>query len=83
VFYTFVGSPNSATTYPVEVSTGNSDGVMDKFTLNAVLNSTSGTLDMLSINAITANAKVPVGQTGPLEITLFLNTLLPQTNVLT
>ena len=30
------------------------------------LNSTYGTLEMLSINAITANAKVAVGATGPL-----------------
>ena len=35
------------------------------------------------MNAITANSKVPVSGTGPLELTLFLNKDLPQTNVLT
>ena len=40
-------------------------------------------MDMLSINAITANSKVPVAATGPLELTFFLNYELPQTNVLT
>ena len=40
-------------------------------------------MDMLSINAITANSKVAVGATGPLELTFFLNYELPQTNVLT
>jgi len=83
VFNTYVGSPDAVGTYPVEVSTGNSNGIMDKFTVNAVLNATYGTLDMLSINAITGNSKVPVGKTGPLEMTFFLNYLLPQTNVLT
>lgn len=38
-----------------------------------MLNSTYGTMDMLSINAITANTKVAVGKTGPLELTFFLN----------
>jgi hypothetical protein len=35
-------------------------------TSQIVLNSTYGTIDMLSINAITANSKVAVGKTGPL-----------------
>ncbi len=52
-------------------------------TTKVVLNSTYGTINMLSINAITANAKVEVGKTGPLELTFFLNYQLPQTNVLT
>ena len=39
---------------------------MDRMTTSIVLNSTYGTIDMLSINAITANAKVAVGKTGPL-----------------
>jgi len=30
------------------------------------LNTTYGTIDMLSINAITANEKLAVGKTGPL-----------------
>lgn len=56
---------------------------MDKMTTMINLNATYGTISMLSINAITANAKVAVGKTGPLELTFFLNYLLPQTNVLT
>lgn len=39
---------------------------MDTLTLSVSLNQTYGSLDMLSINAITSNAKVPVAGTGPL-----------------
>lgn len=78
-----VFSPSTLGEYTVETITGNSNGVMDKMTSKVVLNSTYGTVDMLSINAIMANAKVEVGKTGPLELTFFLNYLLPQTNVLT
>ena len=56
---------------------------MDHVQLTVSLNATYGTMDMLSINAITANSKVAVGNTGPLELTFFLNYELPQTNVLT
>ena len=56
---------------------------MDELDLVVSLNETYGALDMLSMNAITANAKVPVDGTGPLELTFFLNYELPQTNVLT
>lgn len=78
-----VGTPNTPGDYTVETITGNYNGVVDKMTSVVNLNSTYGTIDMLSINAITANAKVEVGKTGPLELTFFLNYQLPQTNVLT
>lgn len=39
---------------------------MDKMTSKVTLNSTYGALEMLSINAITANSKVAVAATGPL-----------------
>jgi hypothetical protein len=80
----YVGSPlDDSIEYTVQTITGNSIGVMDRMTSRVTLNSTYGALDMLSINAITANAKVAVGATGPLEMTFFLNYPLPQTNVLT
>jgi len=53
-----VGTPNIQGEYVVETITGNYYGVVDKMTNKVVLNSTYGTIDMLSINAITANAKV-------------------------
>lgn len=56
---------------------------MDRSTNYVLLNSTIGTIDMLSINAIEAGVKVPAGGTGPLEMTFFLNYNLYQTNVLT
>jgi hypothetical protein len=58
-------------------------GIMDSGSVNITLNNTYGIISMLSVNAITANIKVPAGKTGPLEMTFFLNYQLPQTNVLT
>ena len=78
-----VGTPSISGQYNVDTTTGNYYGVMDKMTSTVFLNSTYGTISMLSIDAITANAKVAVGKTGPLEMTFFLNYELPQTNVLT
>lgn len=83
VFNIFVGTPNAIGNYDVNVITANANGTMDSINMIMTLNETYGTLDMLSINAITANAKVPVAGTGPLELTFFLNYELPQTNVLT
>jgi hypothetical protein len=83
VINTYVGSPSLIGSYDVYIETGNEMGIMDSMTQSISLNSTYGTLNMLSINAITANSKVPVAKTGPLEMTFFLNYKLPQTNVLT
>ena len=78
-----LSTPNSPTSHSIDISTLNAMGVMDSTTLSITLNNTYGTVSMLSVNAITANIKVPAGQTGPLEMTFFLNYQLPQTNVLT
>lgn len=59
-------TPSSDTTYPIEISTWNEMGSMDSTSLSVTLNSTYGTINMLSINAITASAKLPAGKTGPL-----------------
>lgn len=83
VFNVYVGTPLTIGNYDVFVTTYNPNGVLDTATLSVSLNETYGSLDMLSINAITSNAKVAVGHTGPLELTFFLNYELPQTNVLT
>jgi len=78
-----LSTPNSPTSHNIDISTFNAMGIMDSTTLSITLNNTYGTVNMLSVNAITANIKVPAGKTGPLEMTFFLNYQLPQTNVLT
>ena len=83
VFNVYVGTPDTFGTYAVNVLSSNDNGIIDTLDMNVVLNSTYGSLSMLSINAITANSKVPVSGTGPLELTFFLNHELSQTNVLT
>lgn len=69
--------------YEIEVTTWNYKGMMDRSVSNVLLNSTIGTINMLSIDAVEAGIKVPAGGTGPLEMTFFLNYNLYQTNVLT
>lgn len=59
-------TPVSPTSYDIEISTWNSMGTIDSVTTSVTLNTTYGTVNMLSVNAITANAKVPAGGTGPL-----------------
>lgn len=66
VFNVFVGTPLVTGVYDINILTANPNGVMDEITLSVTLNDTYGSLDMLSINAITSNAKVPVAGTGPL-----------------
>lgn len=55
-----MGTPDTVSSYPVNIITANDNGMIDELDLTVQLNSTYGTLEMLSINAITANAKVPV-----------------------
>jgi hypothetical protein len=78
-----VRSPNVTGTYTVQVQTANINGTLDRMSTTVNLNGTYGDYSMLSINAIVAQSNVPVSGTGPLELTFFLNYLLPQTNVLT
>ncbi len=52
--------------YSVQTITGNNNGIMDQMVSQVTLNSTYGRINMLSINAITANAPIAVGATGPL-----------------
>lgn len=66
VFNIYVGTPESVGTYTVDITSANDDGDIDYVQLSVTLNSTYGTMDMLSINAITANSAVPVAGTGPL-----------------
>ncbi len=66
VFNVFVGTPISIGSYDILIVTGNPSGILDEATVTVSLNGTYGSLDMLSINAITSNAKVPVAGTGPL-----------------
>ena len=42
-----------------------------------MLNKTWGSFNMLSFSAVKKAIKLPVGKTGPLEFTLFLNYELP------
>lgn len=69
--------------YEIEITTWNYKGLMDRSLNYVQLNSTIGTINMLSIDAVEAGIKVPAGGTGPLELTFFLNYNLYQTNVLT
>lgn len=66
VFNVYVGTPLTIGTYDVNIITANPNGILDSSTIYVSLNETYGSLNKLSINAITSNAKVAVGATGPL-----------------
>lgn len=73
VFSITVRSPATPGTYTVGIRTANINGTVDSMSTTVNLNGTYGDYSMLSINAIVAQSNVGVSETGPLELTFFLN----------
>lgn len=59
--------------FPVQINTLLFDKVLGQFNGNVYLNETIGTINLLSVSAVQKAIKLPVGKTGPLELTFFLN----------
>jgi hypothetical protein len=57
--------------------------VVEWYTRNILINETTGYIKEMKLHPMNQALKLPVGQTGPLEITLALRNNLPKTNVLT
>lgn len=57
--------------------------VVEWYTRNLLINETTGYIKEMKLHPMNQAVKLPVGQTGPLEITLALRNNLPKTNVLT
>ena len=58
-------------------------GLVEKFEKDLEINKTSGYIREMRMHPMVQTIKLPVGKTGPLEITLGLRNNLPKTNVLT
>ena len=56
---------------------------MERHTQTVEINATTGYIREMRLHPMVQAIKLPVGETGPLEITLGLRNNLPQTNVLT
>lgn len=58
-------------------------GLAQTYSQNILINQTTGYIREMKLHPMQRAIKLPVGMTGPLEIVLFLQNNLPQTNVLT
>ncbi|EGR31412.1 hypothetical protein IMG5_110280 [Ichthyophthirius multifiliis] len=78
-----VESPHYENQYPVTIATYNTlrNAVVDMNTVDIMINQTYGVLEKFSVNPVQAPITLRAGEIGPLEITLFLKTQLPKTDV--
>lgn len=83
-FYLPLVTPILASTYSLAINSYRfNGGLAQTYTQNIVINDTTGYIREMKLHPMQRAIKLPVGQTGPLEIVLFLQNNLPQTNVLT
>ena len=83
-FFQPLVTPLAAATYPFSIKAYREHGgLAQSFTQNLVINDTTGYIKEMKLHPMQSPIKLPVGQTGPIEIVLFLRNNLPKTNVLT
>jgi len=83
-FYLPLRTPLNAATYNLTIrSLRAKGGLAQTYTQNITINQTTGYIREMKLHPMKRAIKLPVGQTGPLEIVLFLQSNLPKTNVLT
>ena len=58
-------------------------GLVEQYEQTLEINATTGYIKEMRLHPMIQAVKLPVGDTGPLEITLGLRNNLPKTNVLT
>lgn len=83
-FYLPLVTPLAANTYSLAINSYRfNGGLAQNYSQNIVINYTTGYIREMKLHPMQRAIKLPVGQTGPLEIVLFMQNNLPQTNVLT
>jgi hypothetical protein len=83
-FYLPLVTPILPSTYSLAVNSYRfNGGLAQSYSQNILINQTTGYIREMKLHPMQRAIKLPVGQTGPLEIVLFLQNNLPQTNVLT
>lgn len=83
-FYQPIVTPIAPATYSLTINSYRfNGGLAQTYTQSIDINQTTGYIREMKLHPMQTVIKLPVGQTGPLEIVLFLQNNLPQTNVLT
>lgn len=83
-FYLPLKTPLVGSNYAYTVKSYRANnGLAQSYANNTLINATTGYIREMKLHPMQRAIKLPVGQTGPLEIVLFLQNNLPQTNVLT
>ena len=83
-FYVSLRTPLLAGNYNFLMETRRASGTLvEQYTSVIPINATTAYIKQLRMHPVHQSVKLPVGQTGPLEIVLGLNYYLPNTDVLT
>ena len=83
-FYVNLRTPLDPADYQMTITAHRSHGgLVEEYSQKVGINQTTGYIKEMRIHPVIQAVKLPVGQTGPLEITLGLINNLPKTNVLT
>jgi hypothetical protein len=83
-FYVSLMTPLLANNYNFVATTKRAGHlIVEQYTQIIPINATTAYIKQLRMHPVHQSIKLPVGQTGPLEIVLGLNYYLPNTNVLT
>lgn len=83
-FYLPVRTPINPGNYELTIkSYRENNGLAQSYSQDIVINQTTGYIREMKLHPMQRAIKLPVGQTGPLELVLFLRSDLPKTNVLT
>ena len=83
-FFQPLETPLADATYTLTISAHRSHGgLAQEYSQNVVINKTTGYIREMKLHPMKSPIKLPVGQTGPIELVLFLRNNLPKTNVLT
>ncbi len=77
-------TPLNPSTYNLNINAfRRNGGLAQTYSRTILINQTTGFIKEMKLHPMQSPIKLPVGQTGPIEIVLFLRNNLPQTNVLT
>jgi len=83
-FYLPLLTPLSPSTYTLTIKAFRQNaGLAQSYSRSVLVNQTTGYIREMKLHPMQSPVKLPVGQTGPIEIVLFLMNNLPKTNVLT
>jgi len=83
-FYQPLVTPLAASTYTLTLSAYRANGgLAQTYSRTVDINQTTGYIKEMKLHPMQSPIKLPVGNTGPIEIVLFLRNNLPKTNVLT